>query len=81
MGLARGVTSTVFVVSLVSAAQLLMIGILGEYVGRIYEEVKRRPLYVVGDRYNLKGARGSKARAGKATTARRDPPAGTPGPG
>ena len=34
-----------------------MIGILGEYVGRIYEQVKKRPLYVVGDRVNLDRAR------------------------
>ena len=33
--------------------QLLMIGILGEYMGRIYEEVKRRPLYVVREEINL----------------------------
>jgi len=31
----------------------LMIGILGEYVGRIYEQVKIRPLYMVRDRVNL----------------------------
>jgi dolichol-phosphate mannosyltransferase len=30
-----------------------MMGILGEYIGRIYEEVKRRPLYVVADTLNL----------------------------
>ena len=39
--------------SLLAAVQLLMIGILGEYIGRIYEQVKMRPLYVVGDRVNL----------------------------
>lgn len=37
------------------SAQLLMTGILGEYVGRIYEEVKRRPLYVVEQTLNLPG--------------------------
>lgn len=48
-----GWTATVVLISLLSAVQLLMIGILGEYIGRIYEEVKRRPLYVIGDRVNL----------------------------
>lgn len=29
--------------------QLLTIGILGEYIGRIFNETKRRPVYVVGE--------------------------------
>jgi len=48
-----GWTSTLLVVTLVAAPQFLMIGILGEYVGRIYEEVKRRPLYLVRDKRNI----------------------------
>jgi hypothetical protein len=31
----------------VGGMQLLALGILGEYVGRLFEEIKRRPLYVV----------------------------------
>ncbi len=45
--------SVTIAVALASSAQLIMTGILGEYIGRIYEEVKRRPLYVVADTLNL----------------------------
>lgn len=45
LGISRG-TLVVFVVLLVSGVQLLCIGIVGSYVGRIYAEVKRRPLWV-----------------------------------
>ena len=46
-GVVPGWTTIMILVAIGSSAQLLMTGILGEYVGRIYEEVKRRPLYVV----------------------------------
>ncbi len=52
-GTIQGWTTIMIAVSLGSAAQLLMTGILGEYVGRVYEEVKRRPLYLVGEEINL----------------------------
>jgi glycosyltransferase involved in cell wall biosynthesis len=48
-----GWATIMIAVALASSAQLLMTGILGEYVGRIYEEVKRRPLYLVADTMNL----------------------------
>jgi glycosyltransferase involved in cell wall biosynthesis len=34
-----------------SGIQLISIGIVGEYVGRNYEEAKRRPLYIIKDQY------------------------------
>jgi len=37
----------------VGALQLFAIGIVGEYVGRIFEEVKNRPIYIVKDKLNL----------------------------
>lgn len=45
----QGWTSLAVIVLVVSSAQLLMIGLLGEYLGRIYLESKRRPLYVIQD--------------------------------
>jgi hypothetical protein len=45
-GYATIVTSTMFL----SGVQLLAIGVLAEYVGRIYDEVKQRPAYLVMER-------------------------------
>src|SRR5215471_12152220 len=47
-----GWATIMITVSLGASAQLLMTGILGEYIGRIYEEVKRRPLYIVAEEVN-----------------------------
>jgi hypothetical protein len=48
-----GWATLMLAVSLASSAQLLMIGILGEYLGRVYDEVKRRPLYLVDGTHNF----------------------------
>jgi dolichol-phosphate mannosyltransferase len=44
-----GFTTIIVCVLFLGGVQLVCVGILGEYIGRIYEEVKRRPLYVVRD--------------------------------
>ena len=47
----QGWTTTVLLVSLFASVQLLMTGILGEYIGRIYEETKQRPIYIIRRRW------------------------------
>jgi dolichol-phosphate mannosyltransferase len=65
-----GWASLVVVVLFLGGIQLITIGILGEYVGRIYDEVKRRPLYIVAEMTNI-DVRTSATRSGDSTGAER----------
>jgi glycosyltransferase involved in cell wall biosynthesis len=49
----RGWASTVVIILFLGGVQLLTIGIIGEYISRIYDEVKQRPLYVVRQLDNM----------------------------
>ena len=46
----QGWTSLLVVVLLLGGVQLLSLGIIGQYVARIFEEAKQRPLYLVSER-------------------------------
>lgn len=47
INLTPGLSTTVLIVTFFSGVQLLCLGLTGEYIGRIYEEVKRRPMFIV----------------------------------
>jgi len=51
--LTPGLSTTVLVVTFFAGVQLLCLGLMGEYVGRIYDEVKRRPMYIIDRKVNL----------------------------
>jgi glycosyltransferase involved in cell wall biosynthesis len=47
---APGFASLIVSIMFFAGIQMLSLGILGEYIGRIFAEVKRRPLYLVAER-------------------------------
>ena len=61
----RGVPTTLVIILLLGGIQLITVGIIGEYVGRIYDEVKHRPLYVVRERVGVAEPAERPERAGR----------------
>lgn len=53
-GTIRGWTSLLVSLWFIGGSLMIAVGIVGEYVGKIYKEVKRRPLYVIEKTENLK---------------------------
>ncbi|MFC1631670.1 glycosyltransferase family 2 protein [Candidatus Omnitrophota bacterium] len=50
---AHGILTVIAMITIFGGFQLFMIGIMGEYIGRIFEESKRRPLYIISDTRNF----------------------------
>ncbi|MDO4551220.1 MAG: hypothetical protein Q4C96_08225 [Planctomycetia bacterium] len=48
-----GWSSLIVAVIFIGGVQLISLGVIGEYIGRIYTEVKDRPLYVVQERFGF----------------------------
>lgn len=53
IALTPGLPTTVLVVTFFSGVQLLSLGLMGEYIGRIYDEVKRRPMFIIDRKVNF----------------------------
>lgn len=55
----QGFTAIILVITFLSGVNLFFLGIIGEYVGRIYEETKARPHYIIDKVVSKLGARGN----------------------
>ncbi len=51
--LTPGLSTTVITITFFSGIQLIALGIIGEYIGRIYDEVKKRPKYIIDKTFNI----------------------------
>jgi glycosyltransferase involved in cell wall biosynthesis len=71
----QGWTSLMLVVVILGAIQMFALALMGEYIGRLYNEAKKRPLYIVQD---IAGGDGQQARLGylAEATANSDKPGG-----
>jgi polyisoprenyl-phosphate glycosyltransferase len=77
----QGWTSLMLVVVVLGAVQMFVLALMGEYIGRLYNEAKRRPLYIVQEVAGARGLPGGerrKARLGYLAdaTANNDKPTG-----
>ena len=59
-GAVSGWASTVTLITLFSGVQMISIGIIGEYIAKIFVEVKRRPFYIVDKKISPSAPRNKK---------------------
>jgi dolichol-phosphate mannosyltransferase len=52
-GMSTGMAPVILLVTFIGGVQLICLGIMGEYIGRIYEEVRGRPKYIVAQKFNF----------------------------
>ena len=50
-----GLSTTNIIILMIGGVQLVFLGVLGEYLAKIFDEVKQRPLYVIEERVNFDG--------------------------
>ena len=76
-----GYESIIVVILFLGGIQLLTLGVIGDYLGRVFTEVKGRPLYVVRDSYGFEAGAAAEA-PGPSSAARKAPASfdGPPGP-
>src|SRR5947209_5818951 len=67
----RGWASLFVAVLFMGGIQLVSLGIIGEYLGRIYTEVKRRPLYIVQERLGFRVKKNDDVREARAQEAKK----------
>jgi dolichol-phosphate mannosyltransferase len=65
----QGFTALILAITFLSGVNLFFLGIIGEYIGRVYEEAKGRPHYVIRE---MSGQRGSRNRAATSLTKTRE---------
>jgi dolichol-phosphate mannosyltransferase len=63
-----GIPTVTVLVLFIGGVQLAGIGVLGEYVGRVYDEVRRRPMYIVDRAINLAVREPRGPRSGETST-------------
>lgn len=62
----EGWTGLIIAVLFIGGVQLISLGVIGEYLGRVYEEVKNRPLYIVRERIGFPDAQSAPTKKSQA---------------